>query len=86
MIKCCLCFAITAGNTRGGKKGKKKSKGRCKDLGEEEREPASPRRYTPPPDKPSTNLNRKWEAQPDYLDVTGMSLHPYQLEGVNWLR
>lgn len=68
------------------KKGKKKGKARARELGEEDREPSSPRRYTPPPDKPVTNLSKKWEKQPDYLDMTGLSLHEYQLEGVNWLR
>lgn len=28
----------------------------------------------------------KYDRQPDYLDVTGGTLHPYQLEGLNWLR
>ena len=28
----------------------------------------------------------KFDRQPDYLDVTGGTLHPYQLEGLNWLR
>ena len=28
----------------------------------------------------------KFERQPEYLDVTGGTLHPYQLEGLNWLR
>ena len=28
----------------------------------------------------------KFERQPDYLDSTGGNLHPYQLEGLNWLR
>ncbi|XP_076062589.1 chromodomain-helicase-DNA-binding protein Mi-2 homolog isoform X3 [Oratosquilla oratoria] len=68
------------------KKGKKKGKSRMRELGDEEREPSSPRRYTPPPDKPISNLSKKWDKQPDYLDITGMSLHEYQLEGVNWLR
>lgn len=31
-------------------------------------------------------LRKKWEKQPDYIDDTGGQLHPYQLEGVNWLR
>ena len=31
-------------------------------------------------------MRRKWEKQPGYLDDTGGQLHPYQLEGVNWLR
>lgn len=39
-----------------------------------------------PPDKPVTDLRKKYEKQPDYIDETGMELHPYQLEGINWLR
>uniref|UniRef100_A0A1I8J0U6 DNA helicase n=1 Tax=Macrostomum lignano TaxID=282301 RepID=A0A1I8J0U6_9PLAT len=41
-----------------------------------------------PPEKPITNLKSGagWETQPGYLDDTGGRLHPYQLEGVNWLR
>ena len=31
-------------------------------------------------------LRKKMERQPDYLDETGGALHPYQLEGLNWLR
>lgn len=73
---------------------KKKSKGRgktkAKELAEDE-EGASgsgvkPRRFIPPPDKPTTELRKKYEKQPPYLDETGMQLHPYQLEGINWLR
>ena len=28
----------------------------------------------------------KYEADPDFVIVTGGRLHPYQLEGLNWLR
>lgn len=28
----------------------------------------------------------KFDRQPEYLDSTGGTLHPYQLEGLNWLR
>lgn len=38
------------------------------------------------PDRPTTDLRKKYEKQPDYIDSTGMELHPYQLEGINWLR
>ncbi len=31
-------------------------------------------------------LRKKWDQQPEYITETGGSLHPYQLEGVNWLR
>lgn len=54
----------------------KKSKTR-EIIDDEER---TPKRYTPPPDKPTTDLKKKFERQPDYLDLTGMQLHPYQLE------
>lgn len=29
---------------------------------------------------------KKYDKQPAFIDVTGNELHPYQLEGVNWLR
>ncbi|MAD24502.1 MAG: hypothetical protein CMO44_10070 [Verrucomicrobiales bacterium] len=61
-----------------GRSKKKKKKG-----GEEE-----PRRkYNPPPDKPSSDLDIKYKNNdmckwmPD-----GLSLHPYQLEGISWAR
>ena len=64
-------------------KGKSHKKGKSKDV-EEERD--TPRRYVPPPEKPLTSLSRKLERQPDYIDASGMQLHPYQMEGLNWLR
>ncbi|KAG8225258.1 hypothetical protein J437_LFUL006490 [Ladona fulva] len=67
-----------------GKKGKGK-KTKTKELQEEEGD-RTPRRYTPPPEKPSTDLKKKYEKQPDFVDQTGMALHEYQLEGLNWLR
>lgn len=42
--------------------------------------------FVPPPEKPMTDLKKKYDKQPDYLDSSGMCLHPYQLEGLNWLR
>lgn len=30
--------------------------------------------------------SKKFDKQPDYIDATGGRLHPYQLEGLNWLR
>ncbi|XP_050544780.1 chromodomain-helicase-DNA-binding protein Mi-2 homolog isoform X2 [Daktulosphaira vitifoliae] len=44
------------------------------------------RKFVAAPDKPVTDLKKKYEKQPDYLVETGMELHPYQLEGLNWLR
>lgn len=37
-------------------------------------------------DNPKSDPRTKFENQPDYLDSTGGKLHPYQLEGLNWLR
>nr|CAD7453831.1 unnamed protein product [Timema tahoe] len=67
------------------KKGKGK-KTKTRELQDEEADIKLPRRYTPPPDKPMTDLKKKLDKQPDYVDQTGMALHPYQLEGLNWLR
>ncbi|XP_014846013.1 PREDICTED: chromodomain-helicase-DNA-binding protein 4 isoform X1 [Poecilia mexicana] len=39
-----------------------------------------------PPENPVIDPTIKFERQPDYLDSTGGTLHPYQLEGLNWLR
>jgi len=39
-----------------------------------------------PPAYPTTDLRKQLEKQPKYLDDTGGTLHPYQLEGLNWLR
>ncbi|KAK4337099.1 hypothetical protein RND71_043849 [Anisodus tanguticus] len=59
------------------KKSKKKTK---KHKSEDDRS------KTPPPDRPITDARKKFEKQPAYIDKTGMELHPYQLEGINWLR
>ncbi|XP_030640617.1 chromodomain-helicase-DNA-binding protein 4a [Chanos chanos] len=57
-----------------GKPGKKlKIKGKMKRLDR-------------PPENPVVDPTIKFERQPDYLDSTGGTLHPYQLEGLNWLR
>ncbi|XP_076609980.1 chromodomain-helicase-DNA-binding protein 4a isoform X2 [Chaetodon auriga] len=57
-----------------GKPGKKiKLKGRVK-------------RPDRPPENPVVDPTIKFERQPEYLDSTGGTLHPYQLEGLNWLR
>ncbi|XP_046678885.1 LOW QUALITY PROTEIN: chromodomain-helicase-DNA-binding protein Mi-2 homolog [Homalodisca vitripennis] len=68
---------------------KKKGKGKktkAREIADEELDPRLPRRYTPPPDKPITDLKKKYDKQPDFIEQTGMMLHPYQLEGLNWLR
>jgi hypothetical protein len=31
-------------------------------------------------------IKKKYEMQPDYVTETGGTLHPYQMEGINWLR
>ncbi|XP_077446091.1 chromodomain-helicase-DNA-binding protein 4a [Stigmatopora argus] len=57
-----------------GKPGKKiKVKGRVK-------------RVDRPPENPVVDPTIKFDRQPEYLDSTGGTLHPYQLEGLNWLR
>nr|XP_046170265.1 chromodomain-helicase-DNA-binding protein 4-like isoform X1 [Oncorhynchus gorbuscha] len=39
-----------------------------------------------PPANPVVDPTIKFDHQPDYLDTTRGTLHPYQLEGLNWLR
>nr|UAT11603.1 chromodomain helicase DNA binding protein 5 [Latimeria menadoensis] len=39
-----------------------------------------------PPETPNVDPTIKFDKQPWYIDVTGGTLHPYQLEGLNWLR
>ena len=67
-----------------GAEGARKKKKKKKGEGEEEERP---RKYNPPPEKPTTNLDVK------YKDNTackwlpnGLALHPYQLEGISWAR
>ncbi|XP_077458748.1 chromodomain-helicase-DNA-binding protein 5 isoform X9 [Stigmatopora argus] len=64
-------------------------------LGEDQRPPAAskgsqrndehPKREIPP-DAPIIDPTIKFEHQPWYINATGGTLHPYQLEGLNWLR
>ena len=63
----------------------KKGKGK-KPKGESRSDDYSERRSSPPPEKPTVDPKKKYEYQPLYIDATGMELHPYQLEGCNWLR
>lgn len=44
------------------------------------------RKLDRPPDNPVVDPTIKFDRQPEYLDTTGGTLHPYQLEGLNWLR
>ncbi|KAM5140939.1 chromodomain-helicase-DNA-binding protein 4 isoform 2-T2 [Mantella aurantiaca] len=44
------------------------------------------RKLERPPDTPTVDPTVKYDRQPDYLECTGGTLHPYQLEGLNWLR
>ncbi len=66
------------------KKGKKKGRRRTKDEAEDSN--SGLRKFNPPPYRPQTDLRRKWEQQPEYFDELGMQLHPYQIEGISWLR
>jgi SNF2 family DNA or RNA helicase len=45
------------------------------DSGDENERPG---KYPPP--------RKRYEKQPDFVDITGGTLHQYQLEGLNWLR
>ncbi|KAJ8387203.1 hypothetical protein AAFF_G00159220 [Aldrovandia affinis] len=38
------------------------------------------------PDSPIVDPTIKFDKQPWYINATGGNLHPYQLEGLNWLR
>ncbi|XP_019855875.1 PREDICTED: chromodomain-helicase-DNA-binding protein 5-like isoform X1 [Amphimedon queenslandica] len=40
---------------------------------------------TPKQPKP-VDPKKKYTVQPDYISQTGGTLHPYQLEGINWIR
>ncbi|RWS16916.1 chromodomain-helicase-DNA-binding protein Mi-2-like protein [Dinothrombium tinctorium] len=50
------------------------------------RDDSSERYHTPPPERPTVDPKKKYDKQPPFIDSTGMELHPYQLEGINWLR
>ncbi|KAG2459092.1 CHD5 protein, partial [Polypterus senegalus] len=39
-----------------------------------------------PPETPTVDPTIKFDKQPWYINSTGGTLHPYQLEGLNWLR
>ncbi|XP_053137168.1 chromodomain-helicase-DNA-binding protein 5 isoform X3 [Hemicordylus capensis] len=39
-----------------------------------------------PPETPIVDPTVKFDKQPWYIDTAGGTLHPYQLEGLNWLR
>ena len=68
-----------------GERKKKNKKGRRRTKDEVE-DGSGQRRFNAPPEKPITDLKRKWDQQPEYFDEIGMQLHPYQIEGINWLR
>uniref|UniRef100_A0A914HC26 Chromodomain-helicase-DNA-binding protein 4 n=1 Tax=Globodera rostochiensis TaxID=31243 RepID=A0A914HC26_GLORO len=36
--------------------------------------------------KPTIDIKKKYDVQPEFVSETGGTLHPYQLEGINWLR
>jgi len=65
--------------------GKKSGKGKSSKRRRNDYDNSDPA-YTPPPDKPTNDPKKKYERQPLYIDATGMELHAYQLEGINWLR
>uniref|UniRef100_A0A3Q3RDX8 Uncharacterized protein n=1 Tax=Monopterus albus TaxID=43700 RepID=A0A3Q3RDX8_MONAL len=54
--------------------------------GKKLKKPVKVRKAERPPANPVVDPTIKFDRQPDYLDSTGGTLHPYQLEGLNWLR
>ncbi|XP_076863834.1 chromodomain-helicase-DNA-binding protein 5 isoform X2 [Brachyhypopomus gauderio] len=44
------------------------------------------KRRDAPPENPVVDPTVKFDQQPWYISATGGTLHPYQLEGLNWLR
>ncbi|KAH8388950.1 hypothetical protein KR215_008276 [Drosophila sulfurigaster] len=76
----CTSEQTRASSSKKSKKGRKTKK---LELDDEDR---PVKHYTPPPEKPTTDLKKKYEGQPAFLEDTGMQLHPYQIEGINWLR
>ncbi|CAH2074458.1 unnamed protein product, partial [Iphiclides podalirius] len=83
-------FITSEGKTKGSKGKKTGRKSKNKDMIDEDESSSGlqfkAKKYNPPPDRPTTNLNKKYEDQPPFVYETGMQLHPYQLEGLNWLR
>ena len=64
----------------GGKKKKKKKKG-----GDEDGD-GKTRRYNPPPDKPTHDLDVPYKEQPKHWIPEGLSLHPYQVWTLTLIR
>jgi len=61
--------------------------GRVKKKKKKEGETEPKRKYNAPPDKPSTDLNRKYHDNSLCKWMPeGLNLHPYQLEGISWAR
>ncbi|XP_045533776.1 chromodomain-helicase-DNA-binding protein Mi-2 homolog isoform X1 [Papilio machaon] len=83
-------FITSEGKTKGSKGKKAGRKSKNKDVIDDDESSSGlqmkAKKYNPPPERPTTNLNKKYEDQPPFVYETGMQLHPYQLEGLNWLR
>ncbi|KAL4714068.1 hypothetical protein ACJJTC_008422 [Scirpophaga incertulas] len=75
-------FITSEGKTKGSKGKKAGRKSKNKDIIDDDENSgglqAKPRKYNPPPERPTTNLNKKYEDQPPFVYETGMQLHPYQ--------
>uniref|UniRef100_A0A3P8S9H2 Chromodomain helicase DNA binding protein 4b n=1 Tax=Amphiprion percula TaxID=161767 RepID=A0A3P8S9H2_AMPPE len=54
--------------------------------GKKLKKPVKVKKAERPPANPVVDPTIKFDRQPEYLDSTGGTLHPYQLEGLNWLR
>lgn len=82
-------FITSEGKSKGSKGKKPGRKSKNRDVIDDDDSSAGQikyKKYNPPPDRPTSNLNKKYEDQPPFVYETGMQLHPYQLEGLNWLR
>lgn len=83
-------YITSEGKTKGSKGKKAGRKSKNKDNIDDDESSSGlqfkGRKYNPPPDRPTTNLNKKYEDQPPFVYETGMQLHTYQLDGLNWLR
>lgn len=82
-------YITSEGKSKGSKGKKPGRKSKNKDVIDDDESSSGgqlKKKYNPPPDRPTTNLNKKYEDQPPFVYETGMQLHPYQLEGLNWLR
>ncbi|THD26034.1 Chromodomain-helicase-DNA-binding protein Mi-2 [Fasciola hepatica] len=82
-----LCSSLNADGTRSVVSLSKKHKSGRRSNRDSATEKLSPELIRKlPPDRCLTELKKQYLTQPDFIEETNGQLHPYQLEGVNWLR